>query len=370
MTFSPEPRYAHGSASKAAVLLVNLGTPDAPDPAALRRYLREFLSDPRVVEIPRLGWWPILYGLVLPFRPRRSAAKYAAIWTPDGSPLLVHSRQQALLLRGYVGERGIAADVALAMRYGRPSIRSVLDDLRRQHTERLLIIPMYPQYSATATASVMDEVNSALMQMRNVPEVRWVKHFHDDPGYIDALKQSVLAHWKSFGRPQDAGGKLVISFHGVPKRVLALGDPYHCECQKTGRLLAEALGLGKGDYIVTFQSRFGRAEWLQPYTAATLSELARTGTARVDVICPGFPADCLETLEEIAIEGRQTFLDAGGKEFRYIPALNDSPAFIHALARLAERNLQGWDLARGHADQRAAEAARSRALALAGGAND
>jgi ferrochelatase len=368
MANSPDKPYAHGTRPRTAVLLVNLGTPDAPEAAAVRRYLHEFLLDPRVVEIPRAIWWPILYGLVLPLRPRRSAAKYAAIWTPAGSPLLVHSKEQALLLRGYLGDRGLDVDVALAMRYGEPSLASVLEELKSRRTERLLVVPMYPQYSATTTASVVDAVNAILARTRNVPEVRWVKHFHDDPGYIDALKQSVLAHWKAFGRPQDAGGKLVMSFHGVPKRVLALGDPYHCECQKTARLLAEALGLAKDDYVVTFQSRFGRAEWLKPYTAATLAELARSGVPRVDVICPGFPADCLETLEEIAIEGRQTFLTAGGKEFRYIPALNETAPFVHALARLAERHLQGWDVARGHADERAAEAARSRAHALAAGA--
>ena len=370
MANSKDQPHDHGTQARVAVLLVNLGTPDAPEPGAVRRYLREFLSDRRVIEIPRPVWWPILYGLVLPLRPRRSAAKYAAIWTPAGSPLLVHSKEQALLLRGYLGERGLDVDVALAMRYGQPSLAWVLNELKSRRTERLLIIPMYPQYSATATASVVDAVNAILARTRNVPEVRWVKHFHDDPGYIEALKQSVLAHWKAFGRTQDAGGKLVMSFHGVPKRVLALGDPYHCECLKTARLLAESLGLAKDDYTVTFQSRFGRAEWLKPYTAATLTDLARSGVPRVDVICPGFPADCLETLEEIAIECRETFLTAGGKEFRYIPALNESPPFIHALAALAERHLQGWDVARGKADERAAEAARSRAYALAAGAQN
>jgi len=234
----------------------------------------------------------------------------------------------------------------------------------------VLLIPMYPQYSATTTASVLDAVFAKLQKTRNVPEVRWVKHFHDDPGYIDALKQSVLAHWKAHGRAQDAGGKLVMSFHGVPKRTLLLGDPYHCECQKTGRLLAEALGLGKDDYVVTFQSRFGKAEWLQPYTAPTLHDLGKRGVRRVDVMCPGFPADCLETLEEIAMEGKQEFLSAGGQDYRYVPCLNGSPSFIHALARLAQRHMQGWDIARGHAEERAAEAARSRAQALLGGAPD
>ncbi len=370
MSFLNEAPYSHGTRSRTAVLLVNLGTPEAPQPGAVRRYLREFLSDPRVVEIPRLVWWPILHGIILTLRPRKSAAKYAAIWTERGSPLMVHSREQATLLRGYLGEQGVEADVVLAMRYGEPSIASVLAELQRQHTERVLVVPMYPQYSGTTTASVLDALFDEWKRTRNVPEVRWVKHFHDDPGYIDALKQSVLAHWKAHGRAQDAGGKLVMSFHGVPKRTLMLGDPYHCECRKTGRLLAEALGLGKDDYLVTFQSRFGKAEWLQPYTAPTLHELARNGVRRVDVMCPGFPADCLETLEEIAMEGKQEFVAAGGQEYRYIPCLNGSPAYIHALARLAQRHMQGWDVARGHADERAAEAARSRAQALLGGAPD
>ena len=370
MAYSPEAPYAHGTRPRTAVLMVNLGTPEFPKPAAVRRYLREFLSDPRVVEIPRLVWWPILYGLVLTLRPRQSAAKYASIWSPQGSPLMVHSKEQATLLRGYLGERGVEADVALAMRYGEPSIARVLAELRRQHAERVLVLPMYPQYSGSTTASVVDAVSSVLKGLRNLPELRWVKHFHDDSGYIDALKASVLKHWSAHGRAQDAGGKLVMSFHGVPKRTLLLGDPYHCECQKTARLLAEALGLDNDEFVVSFQSRFGRAEWLQPYTAATLRDLGRSGVTRVDVICPGFPADCLETLEEIAIEGKQAFLGAGGKEFRYIPCLNGSPPFMHALARLAERHMQGWDVARGHAEQRATDAARSRAQALAGGAKN
>jgi ferrochelatase len=275
MPYSEEPGYEHGTLGRTAVVLVNLGTPSAPEPGAVRRYLRQFLSDPRVVEIPRWAWWPILYGIVLPLRPRKSAAKYASIWTDRGSPLLVHSEQQALLLRGYLGERGLDVDVALAMRYGEPSIRAVLDRLRQTRVERILVVPMYPQYSATTTASVLDVVFDALKTMRNLPEIRWVRHFHDHPAYIEALKHAVLAHWKKYGRPQDDGGVLLMSFHGVPKRTLNLGDPYHCECQKTGRLLAASLGLAEGDYRISFQSRFGRAEWLQPYTASTLHEFAR-----------------------------------------------------------------------------------------------
>jgi protoporphyrin/coproporphyrin ferrochelatase len=366
MAFSPEPPYRHGVAGRTAVLLVNLGTPVAPAPGPVRAYLKEFLSDPRVVEIPRILWWPILNGIILRTRPRQSAQKYAAIWTAEGSPLLVHSEQQALLLRGYLGNRGVDVDVVLAMRYGEPSIAAALQTLAESRVERILIVPMYPQFSATTTASVLDAVFDVLRRTRNIPEVRWVKHCHDDPGYIGALRQSVLEHWKRHGRAQDRGGKLVMSFHGVPKRTLMLGDPYHCECQKTGRLLGESLGLEPDQYVVTFQSRFGRAEWLQPYTAPTLDALARSGDEIVDVICPGFPADCLETLEEIGMEGRVTFLAAGGKEYRYIPCLNGAPAFITAMADLCALHMQGWPVARGEVAARtaAAEAGRARARNL------
>ncbi len=369
MAYLPEPAHSHGTPGRTAVLLINLGTPDAPAPAAVRRYLKEFLSDPRVVEIPRALWLPILHGVILNVRPRKSAAKYAMIWRPEGSPLRVHSEQQALLLRGYLGHRGLDIEVALAMRYGEPSIASVLGDLRARRIERLLLFPLYPQYSASTTATAFDAVHAVLARTRNVPEVRWVRHFHDHPRYIEALKASVLAHWKKFGRVQDPGGKLVMSFHGVPRRTLGLGDPYHCECQKTARLLAEALQLSRDDYRVTFQSRFGRAEWLQPYTAPTLRELARGGARRVDVICPGFVADCLETLEEIGIEGKREFLAAGGAQFHAIACLNDAPAFIEALADIVVANVQGWPVLRAQRAQceedAAAAAARARLLGAA-----
>jgi ferrochelatase len=360
--------FDHAIPDRSAVLLVNLGTPEAPTAAALRPYLRQFLSDPRVVEIPPLLWRPVL-SLILAVRPRRSAAKYAAIWTAAGSPLKVHSEQQALLLRGWLGDRGLDIEVALAMRYGEPSIPSVVGELLARRVERLLVLPLYPQYSATTTATAFDAVHAALARVRNVPEVRWVKHFHDHPAYIEALKARVLEHWRRHGRAADEGGKLVMSFHGVPRRTLELGDPYHCECQKTARLLAEALGLAKDEYVVSFQSRFGRAEWLQPYTAQVLAELGRRGTARVDVICPGFVADCLETLEEIALEGRRQYLQAGGKTFHYIAALNDSPAFIGALADLVQRHTQGWPVdraaRRGREEEAQKGALRARLLGAA-----
>ena len=364
MAFSKEPAYTHGAPQRTAIVLANLGTPDAPTAPALRRYLKEFLSDPRVVEIPRLLWWPILHGAILPFRSAKSAAKYASIWSDEGSPLRVHTEKQALLLRGYLGERGHAVDVRVAMRYGAPGLPEVLDGLKRDGAERILILPAYPQYSGTTTASVADAVFAHLQRWRNQPELRMVKHYHDHPGYIEALKQSVLAHWQVHGRPD----RLVMSFHGVPKRTLLLGDPYHCECQKTGRLLAAALGLSEQQYLVTFQSRFGKAEWLQPYTAPTLENLAREGVGRVDVMCPGFTSDCLETLEEIGLEARHSFLGAGGREFHYISCLNESPAWICALADVAIQHLAGWPTAM--STQQALDAERQAAVghALARGA--
>lgn len=366
MFFHHEPAFDHATPSRTAVLLVNLGTPSAPTASAVRRYLREFLSDRRVVEIPRALWWPILYGLVLTLRPAKSAAKYASIWTEAGSPLMVHSREQALLLRGYLGERGLDVDVHLAMRYGEPSIAQVMAQIRAAGTERILVLPLYPQYSATTTAAVFDAVAAQLARTRNVPELRWVRHFHDWPAYIEALKASVLAHWKKFGHLRDRGAKLVMSFHGVPRRVLELGDPYHCECHKTARLLREALDLSPDEVVVSFQSRFGRAQWLEPYTAPTLHALARAGLEEVDVITPGFVADCLETLEEIGMECRDDFLAAGGRVFHRLPCLNESPAFIHALADLVQAHTVGWPIERARSEQRqhAAQAAKIRAKAL------
>lgn len=339
MSFRKEPPFQHGSPSRTAVVLVNLGTPDAPTSSALRRYLKQFLSDPRVVEIPRPIWWLILHGIILPFRSGQSAKKYASIWTRDGSPLRVHTFKQAMLLRGVLGERGHHDVVVVpAMRYGQPSLPSVLDKLKVEGCERILILPAYPQYSASTTASIFDEVFRHYAQIRNVPELRLVRNYHDNDAYLDALKNSVLQHWAANGH----GEKLVISFHGIPKRSLLMGDPYHCECHKTARLLANLLRLRPDQYIVTFQSRFGKAEWLQPYTAPTLEKLAGEGVKRVDVICPGFIGDCLETLEEIAMEAKHSFLAAGGKEFHYIPCLNETPAWIKAMAEIAEQHMIGW----------------------------
>lgn len=360
MLAEPEHRHGAGPAGPATVvLLCNLGTPDEPTPAATRRYLAEFLSDPRVVEIPRLLWWPILHGIILRLRPRKSAAKYARIWTRKGSPLRVGTHKQALLLAGYLGEREQRVGVRYAMRYGHPSLPEVLSQLKSEGAQRILVLPLYPQYSGPTTGSVIDAVAAWAQRTRTVPELRFVNRYHDDPGYIDALAASVTAHWMRHGR----GERLVMSFHGLPQRTLALGDPYHCECQKTARLLAERLKLRPEQWTATFQSRFGRAKWLEPYTEPTLRALAQSGVGRVDVLCPGFAADCLETLEEIAIEARAAFLDAGGKEFHYIACLNDRHEWIAALADIAQRHLQGWDTT-GRVGEAALRAQRQRALAL------
>lgn len=335
----PEPSQTRGVPAKTGVLLVNLGTPDAPTAPALRRYLREFLSDPRVVEIPRPIWWLILNLFILPFRPRQSAAKYAKIWLKEGSPLAVNTEKQAKLLRGALGAAGhTEIEVAHAMRYGNPSIASVLAALKTRGCQRLLILPAFPQYSAATTASISDSVARWVKSTRNIPELRFVRDYHDDTGYISALAASVRDYWMKNGQPD----KLVMSFHGLPKRNVDKGDPYYDECQTTGRLLAGALGLNKEQYLITFQSRFGAAEWLQPYTQATLEELGKQKTARVDVICPGFAVDCLETLEEIAMECKAAFLSRGGKEFHYVPCLNERADWIAALSRIAQDHLGHW----------------------------
>ncbi len=347
------------------MLLVNLGTPDAPTAEAVRPYLAEFLSDRRVVEIPVFIWMLILHGVILRTRPAKSAVRYAAIWTKDGSPLLIHSRKQKTLLMGYLGQRmkamGLPSDFApveLAMRYGDPSIAGAMNRLRAAGCDRILAVPLYPQYAASTTASALDAVYAYAQQTRRMPALRSIDCFHDDPGYIKALAQSVNDHCVKNGWPD----KLVMSFHGVPRRVLDLGDPYHCQCQKTARLLATELGLGPEQFVVTFQSRFGRAEWLQPYTADVLAKLAREGVRRVAVVCPGFVSDCLETLEEIGIEGKATFLAAGGIEFHAIPCLNEHPAWIAALTEIVVRNLQGWLASPPDVGMRAATSSLARAM--------
>lgn len=330
--------FDHGQSSGTGILLTNLGTPDAPTAPALRRYLGEFLWDPRVVEIPRPLWWLILHGVILRVRPAKSAAKYATVWTEQGSPLLAISQRQAEGVRARLQRLPGPVTVALGMRYGNPSIASALRELRAAGVQRLLILPLYPQYSAATTASTFDAVAAELKSWRWLPELRMVTHYHDDPGYLDAVAARIRAAWAE----QPAGDKLLFSFHGLPKRNLLAGDPYHCECHKTARLLAERLHLPAERWQVAFQSRFGKAEWLKPYTSETLAQWGKAGVGSVDVVCPGFAADCLETLEEIEVENRDEFLHAGGKQYRYIPALNDDANHLDALTNLILTHTRGW----------------------------
>lgn len=332
----------HESSSKIGVLLVNLGTPDAPTAGALRRYLKPFLSDPRVVEptMPRWIWWLILNGVILNVRPGRSAKAYQTVWDHygegTGSPLLHISQQQKQALESSLDSDRFVC--ALAMSYGNPSIQKAMLELKAQNISQLLVLPLYPQYSATTTGAVFDAVTRELQTWRKLPELRFVNQYHDEPLYIDALKHSVLKHWEQHGQAD----QLIMSFHGIPERYLNNGDPYFCHCHKTGRLLAEALGLSKEQYQVTFQSIFGREPWLQPYTSETLKSLPAQGVKNVQVICPGFAADCLETIEEISVENREYFEAAGGEAYSYIPALNDDSSHIKVLNSVIEKHSVNW----------------------------
>ncbi len=360
--FNPEPPFSHGQAPRTAVLLCNLGTPDEPTAPAVRRYLAEFLGDHRVVEISRLVWMAILHGIILRVRPAKSAAKYATIWTDEGSPLKIWTDKQAKALQEVFNARGEYVTVRYAMRYGNPSIASQLDTLKAEGFTRILVLPAYPQYSGTTTASVFDAVYHWGLRSRVLPEFRFINHYHDHPAYIQALAERVRAHWAKHGQAD----RLVMSFHGVPERTLHLGDPYHCECYKTARLLGEALGLNKAQYMVTFQSRFGKAKWLEPYTEPTLIALAKEGIKRVDLICPGFTSDCLETLEEISQEAQEAYLHAGGEVFHYIPCLNDSHTWVQGMHALCQSHMGGWTLHQ--TDPKQLQISRQEALAL--GAKD
>jgi ferrochelatase len=363
--FIGEENFRHGTPDSLGVLLVNLGTPDAPTPAAVRRYLAEFLWDPRVIEIPRPLWWLILHGVILRVRPKRSAEAYAKVWTEDGSPLLHWSKKQcAGLTRMLDAALSAPVHVALGMRYGSPSIESALEELRSANVRRLLVLPLYPQYSATTTGSVFDAVADTLKRWRWIPELRFITSYHDEAGYLGALAASVREFWANKGR----GDHLVMSFHGVPRRYLLSGDPYHCHSQKTGRLLAEALGLKDGEWSLSFQSRVGREEWLRPYTDEHLVELARGGKSRVDVLCPGFSADCLETLEEIAMQNAELFVESGGKSLAYIPALNARRDHLSFLTQLVLRHLQGWPETSPAWNEAARRAALEESAARAGAA--
>ncbi len=339
------PRYLGESARvqaqprRVGVLLSNLGTPDAPTPRALRRYLKEFLSDPRVVEVPRPVWWFVLRAFILPFRPRKVARNYARIWTDEGSPLLVMGlRQRDGLRERLLPEWGDGLRVALGMRYGRPSIEDAYEELLAANCRRILHLPLYPQYAASTTATNVDALHGVLAHRRWIPELRTITQYDDEPAYIEALAASVRELWQAEGESE----RLLISFHGIPQRYQDEGDPYPLFCRDTGRRLAEALGLPSARFAVTFQSRFGREPWVRPYTDETLRDWGAEGLASVDVICPGFSADCLETLEEIDILNRAIFQEAGGGRFRYVRALNDRTDHLDLLAALVRRHLQGW----------------------------
>ncbi|NNF51277.1 MAG: ferrochelatase [Gammaproteobacteria bacterium] len=331
--------YRHTDTPKLGVLLTNLGTPEAPKAGPVRRYLREFLSDPRVVEVPRVLWWLILNCVILVIRPRRSAEAYGKIWSDEGSPLLVHAQAQCdaveqRLKRDLPGR----VEVSLGMRYGRPAIGMALRELKKAGIQRLLVLPLYPQYSASTTGSTFDAVSTELKKWRWVPDLRFIARYHDEPGYIAALAASIQEHWDKHGR----GERLLFSFHGLPQKYLDKGDPYHCQCHKTARLVAESLDLPEARWHLAFQSRVGAEPWLKPYTDEVLQEWGQAGMGVVDVVCPGFSADCLETLEEIAMQNAEMFEEAGGKSLRYIDALNERADHIDFLTQLIMRNLAGW----------------------------
>lgn len=335
-----EKNFSHGTPSTVGILLVNLGTPENTKTSSVRKYLRQFLSDPRVIEVPKLLWWFILNLFILPFRPSKSAEAYKEIWTEEGSPLLLYSEEITKKIQEAFDERNLDIDfhVELAMSYGQPSIKSSLNKLRKKNARRILLLPMYPQYSSTTTGSVFENVTKELSKQRWIPEFRHINQYHDNKDYIETISESIREYWKSNG-PCD---KLLFSFHGLPKQMLLEGDPYHCQCHKTARLISENLALSEDDWFVSFQSRLGPTKWLEPYTDETLKNWGESENGVVDVICPGFSVDCLETLEEIAMENAEYYEEAGGKELRYIPALNSQQKHINFLINLIEKNISDW----------------------------
>lgn len=351
--------YRHGEAGTTGILIVNLGSPQAPETSAVRRYLAQFLWDRRVIEYPRWLWWLILHGIILRIRPSRSAHAYEKIWTDKGSPLTVYSQGLCLKIQQQLQARNRGVRTVLAMCYGEPSIPNAIASLNNAGMRRLMILPLYPQYSATTTGAVFDAVTRELHRMRWVPEMRFINDYHEESGYIRALADSIRQYWRDNSR----GELLLFSFHGIPQRYFKAGDPYHCFCHATARLIAQELDLSDDKWRVTFQSRFGRKPWLSPYTDETLKRLPSEGTTSVDVVCPGFAVDCLETLEEIDIQNRDFFLQAGGQQFQYIPCLNDDAAHAAALTDLIVNHLQGWP-ADESTDAKEREHSRKRALAL------
>jgi len=357
-SYRSTPPFEHGLPESTGILVVNLGTPDAPTTGAVRRFLRQFLSDPRVIEYPRLMWWLVLNLVILLIRPSRSAAAYRKIWTAQGSPLLTHSEAIVNKLREQMcSGSDDAVHIELAMTYGKPSVAAAIDKLLANGVRHIVTLPLYPQYSCTTTAAVFDVLSHEMGRLRWIPEFSFINHYHDAPGYIDALAASVRDYWAQ----HDRGEKLVMSFHGVPKSTFRQGDPYHCQCQKTGRLLAERLNLDDDDWLLTFQSRVGREEWLSPYTDASIRELGNRALMRVDVVCPGFSTDCLETLEEIAMQNAEIFSTAGGGSLHYIPALNAGDDHVRFLAGLLRRHIA---VGSSPANDAARQSTRDRALAM------
>lgn len=339
MKFKGSPQFTHSQQDKVGILITNLGTPDAPTPQALKRYLREFLWDPRVVEVPRPLWWLILNLVILNIRPRRSAKAYQTVWTEEGSPLMTNTQaQRDALAERFANDFGGKVIVEFAMRYGNPSISSVLDRMMEQGVRKLVVLPLYPQYSASTSGSTFDALAADFLSRRWMPDFRFIRSYHDNSDYIEAMATRIERHWTEHGRTD----KLIFSYHGVPKRYLLSGDPYHCECHKSARLLAERLGLKKDEYETSFQSRFGREEWLKPYTDFRLKALPGEGVKSVQIFCPGFSSDCLETIEEIGVENRDYFLEAGGERYEYISALNAEEGHIDALEQLIRREVGHW----------------------------
>lgn len=360
--------YLHGSQEKLGILLVNLGSPDEPTAPAVRRFLAQFLSDNRVIEINPVLWWLILHGIILRVRPAKVAKTYQEVWTDNGSPLVDYTRKQTSAIQKKLEERFRGHVIAdYAMTYGNPSIKQGLEGLRKAGARRLLVLPLFPQYSSTTTAAVFDQVTEALRSWRWLPDLRMINHYHDHSNYIEALANSIKKQWQD----NEPGQLLVFSFHGIPKRYFDNGDPYFCHCQKTARLVAEKLGLDDERWMVTFQSRFGREEWLQPYTDKTLEALPGKGIKNIDILCPGFAADCLETLEEIMIENRDYFLEAGGETYNYIPCLNDSTDHINTICEVLTAHMFGWPetMPGWDAGKLAVEAKKSRERALEMGAS-
>ncbi|TRW48114.1 ferrochelatase [Aliidiomarina halalkaliphila] len=357
MKYQGSPKFTHSQVAKVGVLLTNLGTPDAATPKALRKYLAEFLSDPRVVEVPKILWKVILHGVILRIRPSRSAKAYQTVWTDQGSPLLIYTQQQTEAVRTELQKTwGDDVVVEFGMRYGNPSIASALEKLMQQGVTKLVVLPLYPQYSGSTTGSTFDAIAADFTKRRWLPDLRFKTSYHDEPEFIQAVANKIKAHWESHGRAD----KLVFSYHGVPKRYLLNGDPYHCQCYKTSRLVAEQLGLSSDEYITTFQSRFGREEWLKPYTDETFKAFPGQGVKAIQVVCPGFSSDCLETIEEIGEENREYFMEAGGERYEYIPCLNADAEHIQVIARMVQNQLHGWQA--GNLEKSAQTAARAKAL--------